>query len=342
MDARIKLLLKKTRPLQLLFLVVAVVCLLVFLVFNFSMNDRAGAFEVRQADQQVEIPVTRAGLTDLTIEASGVRLEVGMVSSLSKPQVILSGERYSDQIAKVDLEGTACTVALQNSKLSGDINGLTMQVLLPQSDYHSITVNGAFLNLHVEDLRTNFLGANVGSDGYAYFADVKADRMVVSSEDSPLRFYDNQLAKLTAESSTGSVTFLENDIESADIETESGGVFCYNTRVNGQWNVESLTGDVTMLSKNLPYNLLIEAVGSNVDIGYDSRYWKDADETILDTGLVITSVGNNPNKFIQVNAMAGNVVIGQRERYSDLDPYAADYPFADTNPYLIERSTITK
>ena len=46
MDARIKLLLKKTRPLQLLFVVAAVVCLLVFLVFNFSLNDRAGAFEL--------------------------------------------------------------------------------------------------------------------------------------------------------------------------------------------------------------------------------------------------------------------------------------------------------
>ena len=309
MDARIKLLLKKTRPLQLLFVVAAVVCLLVFLVFNFSLNDRAGAFEVRHADQQVEIPVTRDGLTDLSIDASGVRLEIGMVSSLTKPQVILSGERYSDQLAKVDLEGTSCAIELQNNKLSGDVGGLTMQVLLPQGDYNSISVNGEWLDLHVEDLR----------------------------------IYDNQLGMLSVGGGESSVTFLENDIERADVETESGSIFCYDTRVKGQWNVQSLSGDITMLSKNLPYNLLIQASGANVDIGYDSRYWKDAvTGTFSDTGLVIASAGNNPDKFIQATSLAGNVSIGQRERYSDLDPYAADYPFADSNPYLIERSTITK
>ncbi len=343
MDARIKLLLKKTRPLQLLFVVAAVVCLLVFLVFNFSLNDRAGAFEVRHADQQVEIPVTRDGLTDLSIDASSVRLEIGMVSSLTKPQVILSGERYSDQLAKVDLEGTSCAIELQNNKLSGDVGGLTMQVLLPQGDYNSISVNGEWLDLHVEDLRTMLFTANVGNSSYSYFAGVKADRMVVGSQTSPVRFYDNQLGMLSVGGGESSVTFLENDIERADVETESGSIFCYDTRVKGQWNVQSLSGDITMLSKNLPYNLLIQASGANVDIGYDSRYWKDAGTgTFSDTGLVIASAGNNPDKFIQATSLAGNVSIGQRERYSDLDPYAADYPFADSNPYLIERSTITK
>lgn len=343
MDARIKLLLKKTRPLQLLFVVAAVVCLLVFLVFNFSLNDRAGAFEVRHADQQVEIPVTRDGLTDLSIDASSVRLEIGMVSSLTKPQVILSGERYSDQLAKVDLEGTSCVIELQNNKLSGDVGGLTMQVLLPQGDYNSISVNGEWLDLHVEDLRTSLLTANVGSDGYAYFADIKADRMMVFSDNTPLRFYDDQIASLSAASEDGSVTLLENDIERANVETTWSGIFSYDTRFDGQWTVTSEGGDITMFTKNLPYNLLIQAMGNNVDIGYDSRYWKDADETVLyDGNLVITSAGNNPDKFIEATTFGGNLSIGQRERYSDLDPYAADYPFADTNPYLIERSTITK
>ncbi len=341
MDARIKLLLKKTRPLQLLFVVAAVVCLLVFLVFNFSLNDRAGAFEVRHADQQVEIPVTRDGLTDLSIDASSVRLEIGMVSSLTKPQVILSGERYSDQLVKVDLEGTSCAIELQNNKLSGDIGGLTMQVLLPQGDYNSISVNGEWLDLHVEDLRTMLFMANVGNSSYSYFAGVKADRMVVGSQTSPVRFYDNQLGMLSVGGGESSVTFLENDIERADVETESGSIFCYDTRVKGQWNVQSLSGDITMLSKNLPYNVLIEAAGK-LDLGYEGRYWKDADiVTTYDGALTTASVGGDPDKYIQVSS-AGQITIGQRERYSDLDPYAADYPFADTNPYLIERSTITK
>ena len=34
-------------------------------------------------------------------------------------------------------------------------------------------------------------------------------------------------------------------------------------------------------------------------------------------------------------------MVGQRERYSNLDPYG-DYPYAKENPYSVERSTKTK
>lgn len=342
MDARIKLLLKKTRPFQLLFIVVAVVCLLVFLVFNFSLNDHSGAFETRHAAQQVEIPVTRDGLTDLTIEASGVQLEVGMVSSLSKPQVILAGNGYSDQIAKVDLEGTECTISLEGETVN-DAKDLTMQVLLPQGDYTSISINGEALDLHVDDLRTNYLLAQIGDSGYGYIAHVKADSMQVVGGDTPLRFYGNKATSLMVSGDDGSVTFLENDFKRVDAETQSGGIFYYDTRVQGQWNLNSENGDITMLSRNLPYNMLIQAQSNgSVDIGYDGRYWKDADVVSDDGNIYIGSVGNNPDKFIQCISDGGNIYIGQRERYSDLDPYAADYPYSSDNPYMIERSTITK
>ncbi|MEE0509704.1 MAG: DUF4097 family beta strand repeat-containing protein [Peptococcaceae bacterium] len=342
MDARIKLLLKKTRPIQLLFIVVAVVCLLVFLVFNFSLNDHSGAFESRHAAQQVEIPATRDGLTDLTIEASGVQLEVGMVSSLSKPQVILAGNGYSDQLAKVDLEGTECTISLEGEAVKR-AQDLTMQVLLPQGDYSSISINGENLDLHIDDLRTSYLIAQIDDSGYAYFANIKADSVQIVGGDTPLRFYNNQATSLVVSAGDGSVTYLENDFDRVDTETQSGGIFYYDTRVKGQWNLSSETGDITMLSRNLPYNLLIQAQSnSSVEVGYDQRYWKDADVVSDDGSLYIGSTGNNPNKFIQCITDSGNIYIGQRERYSNLDPYAADYPYADNNPYMIERSTITK
>ena len=107
--------------------------------------------------------------------------------------------------------------------------------------------------------------------------------------------------------------------------------------------MNSENGDITMLSRNLPYNMLIQAQSNgSVDIGYDGRYWKDADVVSDDGNIYIGSVGNNPDKFIQCISDGGNIYIGQRERYSDLDPYAADYPYSNDNPYMIERSTITK
>lgn len=343
MAERLRYFLKKTRRYQLLFAALAVVCLLVFLVFNFSLNDRAGAFNTHaHVDQQVEVPMTRDGLETLNIEASNVKLEVGMVASLTKPQVILVGRGYEDQTAKVDLEGTACTVRLLDNPVPGRVEDLTMQVLLPECDLQNVSINGTGLNLHIEDLRTSVLQANVTDSGYAYFAGVKADSMQVAGGDTPLRFYDDNVSALTVAGGDGSLTFIENDLERVTAQTESGSIFCYDTRLKGQWDLRSeWDGDITMLSKNLPYNVLIEAAGK-LDLGYEGRYWKDADiVTTYDGALTTASVGGDPDKYIQVSS-GGQITIGQRERYSDLDPYAADYPFAETNPYLIERSTITK
>lgn len=266
-----------------------------------------------------------------------------MVSSLTKPQVILSGERYSDQLAKVDLEGTSCAIELQNNKLSGDIGGLTMQVLLPQGDYNSISVNGEWLDLHVEDLRTMLFMANVGNSSYRLFR-----RRQSRSRSSAAR---HRQCASTITSSVCSPSAAAKAPSPSSRTTSSAPMwkqktaafFCYDTRVKGQWNVQSLSGDITMLSKNLPYNLLIHGQRRKRRHRIRQPLLERRRHRYLQRHrLVIASAGNNPDKFIQATSLAGNVSIGQRERYSDLDPYAADYPFADSNPYLIERSTITK
>ena len=85
-----------------------------------------------------------------------------------------------------------------------------MQVLLPQGDYTSISINGEALDLHVDDLRTNYLLAQIGDSGYGYIAHVKADSMQVVGGDTPLRFYGNKATSLMVSGEDGSVTFLEN------------------------------------------------------------------------------------------------------------------------------------
>lgn len=345
MNERLRYFLKKTRRYQLLFAALAVVCLLVFLVFNFSLNERAGAFNTHaHVDQQVEVPVTRDGLKTLNIEASDVRLEVGMVESLTRPQVILAGRGYEAQSAKVDLDGTECTVRLLENDGDAHVQDLTMQVLLPECDLDSLIINGEALDLHVERVRTTYLAAVVADGGYAYFADVKADSMEVAGGDTPLRFYGNDVSFMNVSSTAGSQTYLENELERVDATSQEGGIFCYDTRLKGQWDIESDTGNITMLSKNLPYNTMIQALAQNgsVTMGYDGRYWKDASVVAENEQAYVGSVGGSPDKLITASTGSGNITIGQRERYSDLDPYAADYPFAETNPYLIERSTITK
>lgn len=343
MDERIKLLLKKTRRFQFLAVVLAVVCLLVFLVLNFSWNEHNGAFEGSgHADKEVSIPLNREELENLQIDADDVTLEVGMVSNLTEPQVRLKGQGYTNQIAKVDIDGTDCNIALKGETASPE--KLTMQVLLPQCDLNKVIINGSNVNLHVERLRGNYLGAKIDS-GYGYITDVKVNGLEVIAMDNPIRLANNRASSVKIDSSVGSVTFMENSFDQVSVDNDEGGIFVYDKRAKGQWNLQSQTGDITVLSKNLPYNLLVQAKAEGngkVNVGYNKRYWKDADIVKSSSSQYYGSAGNNPNKIVQCYTIDGNINVGQRERYSNLDPYTSDYPYAKANPYTVERSTKTK
>lgn len=343
MDERIKLLLKKTRRFQFFAVVLAVACLLVFLVLNFSWNEHNGAFNGnRHVDKEVTVPLDRALLQSLNIEADDVTLEIGMVSNLTEPQIRLDGQGYSNQVAKVDIDGSKCNIVLQGENASP--KDLTMQVLLPQCNLKSMVINGSNLDLHVERLRTSFFAAAL-EGGYGYVTDVKADGMEVVAIDNPMRLSNNRASSVKIDSRLGSVTFLENSFEQVSAGNDEGGIFVYDKRAKGQWFLQSQEGDITVLSKNLPYNLLIEAKAEGngkVGMGYNGRFWKDADVVHASNRQYYGSVGNNPNKIIQCYTVDGNVMVGQRERYTDLEPYASDYPYAKVNPYIVERSTKTK
>ncbi|MDO4280739.1 MAG: DUF4097 family beta strand repeat-containing protein [Peptococcaceae bacterium] len=343
MDARIKYFLKKTRRYQALFVAVAVLCLLVFLVFNFSLNDRHGAFSTPSSNgQQLEIPLDRESLQRLSIEASNVKLELGMASSLSKPQVTVSGQGYTNQMAKVDIKDGNCVIRLLGDE--ADEESLTMQVLLPQSDLESVTINGQAVNLHVDQLRVGYLGADIDG-GYGYFANVKAKGIDVVTDGAPLRFADNRATSVSVDGDETSLTMLENKFEQVQTALDSGDIFVYNKRAHGQWQMDTVEGDITMLTQNLPYNLLIDAAVSGdgaTDVSYEGRFWKDAQVVRETAQRYYGSVGNNPTKTISCTTDDGDIDIGKRARYSDMDPYASDYPYANTNPYLIERGTITK
>lgn len=343
MGPRMEYFLKKTRPYQLLFVVVAVFCLLAFLVFNFAINDHNGAFEGHgEVHQLLEIPLTREGLETVTIDASYAKVEIGMASSLSKPSVSLSGRGYTNQLAKVDITGKDCVISLEGDNASA--KELTMQILLPQNDLTKVSVNaGSDTNLNIDSLRSSALDVVI-EDGYANIANVKTVTLDVTSNAAPLRLTNNKATSLNVEASDNTVTLLENSFEKVTTQTENGHVFAYSKRLKGDWNVSSVGGEVTLLSANLPYNTLIKAQSGDggVDMTYSSRFWKDANVVEKDDNIYKGSVGNNPNKVVQVESQFGKITVGKRERFTNLDPYAKDYPYANQNPYTIERATITK
>ena len=343
MGPRMEYFIKKTRPFQLLFVAVAVLCLLVFLVFNFLLNDRHGSFEGHaEVHQELEIPMSRDGLETVTIEAGEAKVEVGMASSLGKPMVTVSGRGCTNQLAKVDLTGTHCDIVLEGD--ASNAKELTLQIPLPQDNLTKVDIiTSGDTNLNVDTLRTAALNIETEA-GYANINNVKAKSLSVSAQTAPIRMTNNKISQVSMTVEDASVTMLENSFEKVTGESQNGNIFAYNKRLKGDWTLTSMGGELTLLSSNLPYNVLIDALSGDggVDMTYTKRFWKDAEVVASDENTYKGSVGTTPNKIVELTSGFGKVTVGQRGRFDNLDPYAKDYPYANENPYTIERSTITK
>ena len=162
---------------------------------------------------------------------------------------------------------------------------------------------------------------------------------------TPLRLYDNRAVQVNVKNSDKSVSFLENSFQQVNIETDAGSIFVYDNSINGQWALNSDTGDIAMLSKSLPYNILVDletGKSANVHMDFNERFWKKADVIENKKNAYCGSVGENPNKIFICHSNAGQINIGKRTRYSELDPFKDEYPYAKINPYVIERATKSK
>lgn len=343
MRAKIRILFGKARPYWPIVAILAIVSLLIFIVIDLSFNDRNGAFDnITRPDYSLEIPTGRNNLSHLSIEASDVTLELGISGNLSKPQVLLFGKGYADQSVKADISGGTCVLKLEGD--ASEPEKLTMRVLLPESDLRDISISGDRLNLHTEGLRSDQINADLGS-GYGYFADVRANSVKVNSQSASLRFSDNHIVSLQALLERGSVTLLDNALKQVDVTVDKGNVFAYSRRWNGLWHVTAGDGSIQALTQYLPYNIMISALADphgSVEMQYNGRFWKHANVSEDDSHAYVGAVGGSINKSMDFSVENGSVSIGKRERYSDLDPFAGDYPYADVNPYLKERGTFTK
>lgn len=344
MAGRFRLFFRKTRRYRMKILVAAMLCLLIFLTFVFSLGDKHSAFEaVYPVDYQLDIPTSREGLKELSVNASHVTLEIGMADDISQPRVQLFGKGYKNQFVKVDLKNTSCHIRLMNAKKMTP-SKMTMRVLLPQSDLNKIQLQGEALNLHAERLRAGVLRTDV-STGYVAILDTKVNNLWVETVKAPIRLSGNRATSVETKSQTGSMTFLENTIQLIRADNQQAGIFFYNRGFLGQTLLTNKKGNITVLTQRLPYNILVDAQSGSqgsVAMKYTSRFWKNAQVIQQNKQTYVGSVGENQKHFLECQSDTGKIVIGLRQRYSDLDPYAKDYIYEKNNPYRIERATYTK
>lgn len=319
MDQRIKILGRKTKWIWIGLVVSAILCLGVFLFFNYTLRDANGPFEKAKMVYELEVPLSRNELTNLEINANDVALEVAMVNNISKIQVGLYGENYGNQEAQVDIQDKACRI-----NYSGKTeDNLTLRVLIPQNDLRKVSIAGNDLDLHLEHMRGDYIDLT-SLTGKLILKDLNTNKLMVKTQEASVSVEDSFLTQLDISTGSSPVSLRNNKIRQTTTDSKKGNIFVYGDTWRGQWNLSSNEGNITCITKRLPYSLALDLQSEegNVSVGYAKRYWKNAHHVANETQRQICSVGNNPSHTVNAKTSTGDISVGQRERFTNIDPLA--------------------
>lgn len=322
MDARIKIFWRKTRWLWFGFVAASVLCLGVFLLLNFSLKDAHGPFEGAHMPYTLDVPLTRSETDQLAIAASDVRLEVAMVNNINALQIGLYGSGYSDQRVDVNVREGRCDI--RYAPRSGDSpETLTLRVLIPQNDLQSVQIEGNELDLDLARLRSRQVEI-VNQSGLLSLNKIKANALKVETNNAPIRLENSFITQARISEGQGDITLRQNDCRLMQVDSEEGNVFVYNDTWRGQWDISTENGSIQGITKRLPYNVMIEAISEQgqVQVGYETRYWKKADLVERNEQFYLGSTGNNPANALNFQTGRGDISVEKRSRYTDTDPFS--------------------
>lgn len=320
MDPRLKVLWRKSKKLRIGLALAGLLSLGLFLILNFSLKDSQGPFAWQDQPYRLNVPLSRNELTDLNIQAENVRLEVAMVNNIKDIQVSLSGPAYDQQDVAVDIRDKVCDIVFASSPGDNPEN-LSLRVLIPQNDLIRVGVEGEGLDLHLARIRADQV--NVASpSGHILLEEINSHRLFVMTKTAKSAINRSFVTHLTYQGGAGDLSLRENTFRKVQAKTTTGPIFVFGDTWRGQWDLISEVGDITGITRRLPYNLLIQAhsPGGQTEVGYDTRYWKDA-RPQKDGTSYFGGVGNNPSHSLTL-LTGGHILVDQRGRDTDIDPYA--------------------
>lgn len=322
MDARIKILWRKTRWVWLGIVAAALLCLGVFLILNFSLKDAHGPFEGTHLPYSLEVPLTRSEFDQLNIEASDVRLEVAMANNINKLQIGLYGPAYDNQSVNVSVRDGTCEI-LYDAQPGDAADALTLRVLVPQNQLQAMQIRGDALDLDLSHMRSNQLVVE-NQTGSLAFNKVNANALKVETAHAPVRVENSFITQIALTNESGNTTLRQNDCRLVQADSQTGDVFIYNDTWRGQWQIASESGSITGVTKRLPYNVMIDAASEQgqVGVGYHTRYWKKPDLVQQNEQSYVGSTGNNPANALTLRTLNGTIMVEKRGRYTDIDPFS--------------------
>lgn len=329
-DARLRIITHKLRFVFIGLLAMVLLSLAAFLLLNWSLRDATGGFAHQSMAYSVSPDVGSRDLDKLDIKASGMRVEVGMASGINRLEVGLYGEGYVGQKPTIDINGHHVTINCdrmhKHSSESTDTENemtspLTMRVLIPEDSLRQVRVDASLgASTDIRHLRTDRLEVN-NSHGHVRVCDVNANVLMLAARSSDVRAEDNRITHVTIAGDEQPMTLRNNHFKLMEVVSGSGDVFIYGPTVRGQNRVMTETGAITVVTKRLPWSLMIDAEArqnGDVHMNYHKHLWKNPDVIDADAHMWRGSVGNNPANSLELTTADGHITIEKRGRYTDI------------------------
>lgn len=317
MGARARILRYKLRFVVIGLVLLAVGSVVLFCLLNLSFGNKSGAFERTSMKYELAPEVAADALERLDIDATDVRLELGMASNIRHLQIGMYGKDYKKQKVTVHIKGGRVSVAYPKNSAKAP-KDLTLRIMIPQGSLRQVQIVGEQLPMHIERLRTDRLLIRNG-EGDILMKEVNANRVEAAATEGDLRLEKNIISQLTLQSGYGTTTLRNNKTRLCVVAGEQGDVRLFAPNWQGQTIVQTNGGNITAVSRHTPWSLMIDAQtgGGSVHIDYDKARWKHPD--IIEKGRDhwTGSVGNNPANALTLESGDGNITVAKRGRYTD-------------------------
>lgn len=318
MEPRIRILRHKLRWWLLGFVALAIVCLLIFIGLCGSFNRPNGPFEKVSMHQELEPKVSAEDIANVEIHLAGAHLELAMVSNISHPKISIYGEEQTEETPQVDIAGNRMVIGYLNDAVS---KNMTLRVLLPQNSLRTLNIEvKKGKDITLDGMRADHVSISGDAENIDV-SKVNANRLSLTSERANIRSEDNYVNQMNVTGGKGNIIIRHNKTKILETTSQSGDVFMYDTRFKGQYRVQTKDGNITTVSRFLPWSMMIQAKASgtgDVNMTYQKGLWKKPDIISSEAKMWIGSVGNNPANAMDLSTENGHITIAKRDRYTDI------------------------
>ena len=308
---------KKGKPVWLGVLGWACISLIMLLLWGYSVMDFRGGLPAVEiaSSQTIEIDKKNPVKT-IDIHAEGIKVEVGSSYDIKDIQIQLYGRDYMNQKASWQVNDSGnLSIWLDTYPVIANAHGhwaedtLIMRILLPTKSYDAITIHGKRLNAALYQCKGKQLSIDTP---YGAIALYKADfqRAALSGDTADINVERSRVHHLEIQTISGNTRLFDNQVRYISYAGISGTFEALTNKINGIWELSSLSGDIYVGTRKWHQNLLLQLESKDgiVSASSNKKPWEENIPDALTKHELILLEGRGENMLCAAS-QSGNIML---------------------------------